>query len=210
MQRGPPQLSIGDVTEQEDAGRAEFTVTLSHASIQRVTVDYRTSNGTARAGQDYTSTSGTLTIAARSRIGTISVRLLDDEYVEEDETFTVALSGARNATIVRDKAKAVGTIVDDDAVPPPPPPPGLPTLEIEDVTVAENDGNAEFTVTLSESSTDEVTVSYATSNGTARAGQDYTGVSGSLTIAGGSTSERSRCRCWTTSMSKRTRRSRLR
>ena len=188
VQRGPPRLSIGDVTVQEDAGRAEFTVTLSHASIQRVTVDYRTSNGTARAGQDYTSTSGTLTIAARSRTGTISVRLLDDEYVEEDETFTVALSGARNATIVSGKAKAVGTIVDDDAVPPPPPPPGLPTLEIEDVTVAENDGNAEFTVTLSESSTDEVTVSYATSNGTARAGQDYTGVGGSLTIAAGSTS----------------------
>ena len=186
--RSLPTLSIEDVAVSEGAGNAVFTVTLSAVSVQRVTVDYRTSNGTARAGQDYTGSTGTLTIAARSRTGTISVPLLDDEYVEEDETFTVALSGARNATIVRDKAKAVGTIVDDDAVPPPPPPAELPTLEIEDVTVAENDGNAQFTVTLSESSADEVTVSYATSNGTARAGQDYTAAGGTLTIAAGSTS----------------------
>ena len=185
--RGTPRMSIGDVTVEEDAGSAEFTVTLSHTSFETITVAYATSNGTARAGQDYTGTQrGSLTIAARSRTGTISVRVLDDDYEEKDETFTVALKDPRGATIDPAERKAVGTILDDDGVPPPPP--GQPTLDIDDVTVAENGGSAEFTVRLSASSTDDVTVAYATSNGTARAGQDYTAAGGTLTIAAGSTS----------------------
>ena len=181
-----PTLSIEDAAVSEGAGRAVFTVTLSAESEDAVTVAYETSDGTATAVDDYTTTSGTLTIGVGEHTGTISVPVLNDTDDEGNETFTVTLSNPAHATI-RDAAGR-GTIVDDDAVPPPPPPPGLPTLEIEDVTVAENDGHAEFTVTLSESSTDEVTVSYATSNGTARAGQDYTAVGGTLTIAAGSTS----------------------
>ena len=179
--RGRPRLSIGDVDVAENAGRAEFTVTLSHRSTEVVTVAYATSNGTARAGQDYTGTRGTLTISAGSRTGTIPVRVLDDEYVERDETFTVTLRNASGATILVGKAK--GTILDDDREEPPPP---LPTLAIDDVEVSEGAGSAEFTVTLSAPSAAAVTVAYATSDGTARAGQDYTGATGTLTIVAGS------------------------
>ena len=181
---GQPTLEIDDVTVSEDGGPAEFMVTLSEASAQEVTVNYRTMNVTALAGSDYTEASGTLTIDAGETTGTIAVEVLDDGVVEgEDETFTVTLSGAVNATIV--DGEGVGTIEDNEAVQPPP---TVPTLDIGDVTVAEADGSAVFTVTLSETSTDEVTVAYATSDGTARAGQDYTGKSDTLTIAAGSTS----------------------
>ena len=178
--RGRPRLSIGDVDVAENAGRAEFTVTLSHASNRVVTVAYATSNGTARAGQDYTGTRGTLTISAGRRTGTIPVRVLDDEYVERDETFTVTLRNASGATILVGKAK--GTILDDDREKPPPP---LPTLAIDDVEVSEGAGSAEFTVTLSAPSADDVTVGYATSAGTATAGEDYETKSGTLTIGAG-------------------------
>ena len=177
-----PTLSINDVEVAEDAGSAQFTVTLSEASDQTVTVDYETSDGTAEASSDYTTTSGTLTIAPNTTTGMISVLVLDDEVVEGDETFTVVLSGASGATIVDGEGE--GTITDDDGEEPPP---GLPTLSIGDATVDEGGGSAQFTVRLSEASGAEVTVGYATSNETARAGRDYTASSGTLTIAVGST-----------------------
>ena len=73
----------------EGAGNAKFTVTLSEASIHEVTVAYATADGTAEAGADYTSTSGTLT--AGERTGR-PVPVVDDTTDEGDETFTVTLS----------------------------------------------------------------------------------------------------------------------
>ncbi len=64
-----------------------------------------------------------------------------------------------------------------------------PELSINDVTVDEGDGTAEFTVTLDAASGETVTVNYATSNGTALAGSDYTAASGILTFAAGDTSK---------------------
>ena len=72
------------------------------------------------------------------------------------------------------------------------PPTTPPTVSISDVTVAEgNSGtsNANFTVNLSSASTTPVTVAYATSNGTATAGADYTATSGTVTFAAGVTSQ---------------------
>ena len=55
-----PTVSINDVTVNEAAGTATFTVTLNTASGQAVSVNYATSNGSATAGADYTAASGTL------------------------------------------------------------------------------------------------------------------------------------------------------
>ncbi|MBI2655542.1 hypothetical protein HYX06_03915 [Candidatus Woesearchaeota archaeon] len=67
-----------------------------------------------------------------------------------------------------------------------------PSISINDV--AANEGNAgttnlTFTVTLSESTTNTVTVQYATANNTATAGSDYTSTSGTLTFSPGDTTE---------------------
>jgi aryl-phospho-beta-D-glucosidase BglC (GH1 family) len=72
------------------------------------------------------------------------------------------------------------------------PTPVLPTLAVADTTVAEGDNGTHdlaFTVTLSAASTTPVTVAYATGNGTANAGSDYTAASGTLTFAPGETSK---------------------
>lgn len=68
---------------------------------------------------------------------------------------------------------------------------GLPTLTITDVSVTEGNGgtvSALFTVSLSAASASSVTVNYTTANGSALAGSDYVGVSGTITFAPGQTS----------------------
>ncbi|MGF1520815.1 MAG: Calx-beta domain-containing protein [Leptolyngbyaceae cyanobacterium] len=177
----PPELSIDDVTVNEDAGTATFTVSLSQPSDADVTVDFTTADGTAVAGNDYTSTSGTLTFAAGETTQTLTVDILNDADVEaNDETFTVNLSNANGAAIA--DATGIGTIVDDDAA-------LLPELSIDDITVNEADGTATFTVNLSAAAASDVTVNFATADGTAIAGSDYAAANGTLTFAAGTTSQ---------------------
>jgi Tol biopolymer transport system component len=111
----PPRLSINDVsiTERDTSAiNATFTVKLTAASGKVVTVNYATANGTAAAGSDYTSKSGTLTIPAGRTSLTIIVPVTGDNAVEANETFFINLSGPTNATIL--DAKGVGTIINDD------------------------------------------------------------------------------------------------
>ena len=173
-----PSLSINDVsyTESGSAGDAIFTVTLSAASSQHVTVNYESSNGTANAGSDYTGVSGTVTIFAGRTTQAFNVPVLVDTLDEAPETATMTLSNPSNATI----SDATGTLtIDDDDT--------EPTLSIGDVTFTETTGNASLTVTLSEVSGRDVAFYYATSNGTAESGSDYTAGSGFVTIPAGST-----------------------
>ncbi len=180
-------LTVGDVSVTEgNSGtvNARFTVTLSGASSSAITVAYATANGTATAGTDYVAKSGTLTFAAGTTQQFVDVAVNGDTTVESNETFFVNLSSPSGATIADGQGQ--GTIVNDDAVPPPPPP--VPTLAINDVTIAEgNSGTtiARFTATLSAASGSAVTVVYATANGTATAGSDYLAKSATLTFAAG-------------------------
>jgi hypothetical protein len=172
-----PSLSISNASANEADGTMVFTVTLSAPSESEVTVRYYTAANTATAGSDYTTTTGTLTIAAGQTSATIAVPIVDDTKIESNETFKVTLASPTNATIASESG--VGTIVDDDAV--------LPTLTIGNASASEKDGTMTFTVTLSSVSASDVTVNYATAAGTATAGSDFTAKNGTLTIAAGST-----------------------
>lgn len=178
------QLTIADVSVLEgNSGTvtAVFTVTLTPDSSQTVTVDYATANNSATAGSDYTAVANTLTFNPGQTSKTISVPIIGDTSDESDETFFINLSNPANAAIL--DGQAVGTIIDND---------GLPSLTISDQTVLEgNSGatNAIFNVTLSPAGSSIVTVNYATVNGTAVAGSDYTAVANNLTFAIGETSK---------------------
>ncbi len=175
-----PSLSINSVTVKEGTASgadALFTVKLSKASGAPVTVHYASLNGTAVAGSDFDQTSGTLTFAPGQTTQTVKVHVTGDALHEANETFQILLSEATNATIRTGAGK--GTIKNDDKA---------PSLSIGDVTVLE--GNiAVFTVILSAPSGQDVTVKYATANGSAKANQDYTPASGTLTFAAGETSK---------------------
>jgi hypothetical protein len=178
-----PAVGINDVTVTEgNSGTrvATFTVTLSGAATQRVTVGYVTANGTALAVSDYQATSGTITFAPGETSRTVVVLVNGDRLGEPHETFFVNLSNSTNALITDEWG--VGTVLDDE-----------PRISISDVTRAEG-GKGQttlfvFTVTLSAAYDQPVTMSYRTVNGTANAGEDYTAKSGTITFAPGETTK---------------------
>lgn len=186
-----PSVSIAaaQVTEgQAGTANLTFNVTLGAASGKTVTVNYATADGTAlvggsaaTGGQDYVAANGTLTFTPGTLTQTITVPVNGDVLDEADETLTATLSGPTNATL--GTASATGTINDDD---------DSPTLTIDDVQVDEgNVGNVAFTftATLSAPSARTVTTNFATANGTATAGSDYTANNGTLTFLAGETSK---------------------
>ena len=110
-------LSINDVSISEgNSGTKtlDFTVTLAPSSLQTVTVNYATADGTATtADNDYVAASGILTFNPRDTTKTISVTINGDTTVEPNETFVINLSGATNAAI--GDSQGLGTITNDDS-----------------------------------------------------------------------------------------------
>ncbi|NEQ39488.1 MAG: hypothetical protein F6K40_25810, partial [Okeania sp. SIO3I5] len=163
-----------------------FTVTRSGDTSGVTTVDYATLDGLAVAGDDYTSSSGNLTFAAGETSKTITVDVIGDTEVETDEGFTVSLFNASGGATIS-TADADGTIQNDDT----PPPPTL-AIAATDAEKAEGDSGTTaftFTVTRSGDTSGVTTVDYATLDGLAVAGDDYTSSSGNLTFAAGETSK---------------------
>jgi hypothetical protein len=114
-----PGITINDVSKAEGKkGNTSFTftVSLSAAYDQPVTVSYRTVNGTATAGSDYTSASGTLTFAAGQTTKTIAIQVKGDNTRESDETFYLDLfNNSSNSLLSR--TRGIGAILNDDSVP---------------------------------------------------------------------------------------------
>ena len=155
-----PELSVEDVTAEEGGGLT-FTVALDPVSGRTVEVDWATSVETddnATSDMDFTAASSTLTFMPGDESMTFTVVTIEDTTEEPDETFTVTLSGATNATISATDETATGTITDDDAAV------TTPTLSIADAEGNEAVGVA-FTVTLSEAVADEVTATWTASIG---------------------------------------------
>ena len=96
----------GGGTVGEGAGNAMFTVTVVPSPVgaaltEEITVDWRTEDGTAKAGSDYVTGGGTLTFASGASGAALTkqvmVAISDDMRDEDDETFTVELSNASGA-----------------------------------------------------------------------------------------------------------------
>src|SRR5262245_33647387 len=127
----PASLSINNASVLEgDSGTvaAEFTVFLSEASAQTVTVEFSTADSTAHSPSDYLEASGTLTFAPGETSKAIDVTVNGDTLDEDDETFIVRLNNAVGATI--NDSQGEGTIRDDDTG-------TVPTLSINNASVTE-------------------------------------------------------------------------
>jgi serralysin len=187
-----PSLSIADFTVNEGAGTATVTVSLSSLSSQSVTVNYATANNTAIAGQDYTTTTGSLTFAPNTSTATFTVGIIDNTIITPSPTnFFVNLSNPQNATI--NDGQAISTINNNDFP---------PTISIANFSNSEGTftqvgrlRNFAVRVNLSNGNGQTVTVNYATANGTAIAGtspstgSDYIATSGTVTFNPGETSK---------------------
>ncbi|PYO57577.1 MAG: hypothetical protein DMD83_08495, partial [Candidatus Rokuibacteriota bacterium] len=150
-------LSINDVSVGEGNSSTRnvvFTVSLTPASAQTVTVTYATADGTATADTDYLRAEGALAFAPGETTKTITVITKGDTLNEANETFFVNLSDPSNASI--GKGQGQGTILNDDA---------LPKLTINDISAVEGNAGttlAVFTVKLTPASGRTVTVNYST------------------------------------------------
>lgn len=185
-----PTVSVGDVSVTEgDSGQttATFTVTLSGSPDSAVTVDFHTSDGTAAAPDDYQAvTTGRVGISPGQTTASITVSVNGDTADETDETFNLILDGVTGPATLGD-AQGVGTILDDDG----PPPTGTPEIKFGAAafTAPEQSSPATITVLRSGDPTAEMSVDYATSDGTASSRGDYTAARGTLRFAPGETAK---------------------
>jgi Ca2+-binding RTX toxin-like protein len=92
----PNQIVVEGLTNPQTV---TYTVSLSSASPNTITVKYATSNVTATAGSDYTATSGTLTFTPGVLNRTITIPILNDALNEANETFRITLSAPTNASL---------------------------------------------------------------------------------------------------------------
>jgi Ca2+-binding RTX toxin-like protein len=175
----PPTYRISDLTVLENSGAAVFTVSLDRPSDREITLDYRTENGTATAGEDYIAVAnGRLTFAPGTTTQLITIALVADDRDEDDETVEVLLGNATHA--IPGITRAIATIQDDD----------LPSsLSATGLSVAENAGQALLTLRLDRPSGRLITVNYTTIAGSATAGNDYLPITGTLTFTPGQTQQ---------------------
>lgn len=173
-----PSISVDDVVVGEADAYVDFVVRLSAPGTDRVTVSYNSFSGLA-GYSDFQENDGYLTFAAGETVKTVRIPIVDDSARERIETFFLEVYNASGASI----AKNIGTamIFDNDA------PSGVPVVSVRDFVVDEASGEAVFVVALDRPSGTIVSLDFATANGTALAGRDYTAVSGSLNFGVGET-----------------------
>jgi CSLREA domain-containing protein len=197
--RTQPSLSIDDVSMTEgDSGTKNFTftITLSTASNLTVTVNYATADGTANSGSDYVAVAPTpVTFSPGQTVKTVDVTVNGDQTFEPNETFSVNLSNATNATI--SDSQGVGTIVNDDAQG------GIISFSQGNYLVNENGGAVTITVNRTGDTSGSASVDYTTpddsevanvppcsqTDSIARPRCDFTTALGTLQFAPGETSK---------------------
>jgi hypothetical protein len=165
------QMNRSAYTVNENAGTVTINVTISGARTVPVYVDYATADGTALAGTHYTATSGTLTFAPGDVYHTFTVPVTNIAGYNPGTAFTVTLSNARNATF--GTATATVNIANVDPI---------PTLQFSSATynIDEDDGFVTLTVSRTGSMPYPLYIDYATSDGNATAGLNYTERHGTL------------------------------
>jgi len=162
----------------ENAGTATLNVSRILGASGAVSVNYTTVAGTAQPPGDYTTTSGTLNWAAGvGGVRPITIPITNDVVTESPESFTVHFSNA-TAGVLLPNADATVNIADDDD-------PGDISMSLSTVSVSETAATLSITATRSTGSSGAVSVNYATANGTATAGSDYTAASGTFVWVNG-------------------------
>ena len=174
------ELSSSTYSVLENGGPVVVTVTRSGGSAGTTGISYNTGTGTANS-TDFTSASGTLTLADGETSKTISIPITNDALDEVDEAFTVSLNFLTGSASFGTPTTTTITIQDDDPT---------PSATIGDaVQIETNSGNRTITfpVTLNAASGRAVSFNYATADGSASGGTDFLATSGTLQMGAGQT-----------------------
>ncbi|NCR19195.1 MAG: hypothetical protein GPJ22_19005, partial [Microcystis aeruginosa LL13-03] len=179
---GTSTISIADTTINESENQATVTVKLTGISQQTFTVDYNTNDGTAKAGEDYTTVSGKLTFNAGESVKTITVPINNDTAYEGNETFTLNLSNPTGGAVLGTSTATI-TIIDNDV-----PKPGTLAFSNTQFSVKE-DGTPVNVVTINRTngSDGQVSATINLNNNTATTPNDYNNNPITVTFANGET-----------------------
>ena len=164
----PPTVSIDDSGADEGA-TVDFRVRLSAVAGRNVSVRVSTSHGTATSS-DYTAAVSREVVIPAGQVEVLTkVQSLQDNVDEEDEQFTLAITGGGDS--------ATGTIRDDDTA--------VPSIA---AASAVEGGDLSFTVSLSKPSSRDTHVRVTTSDGSAKAPGDYAPRDADVVVPAGATS----------------------
>jgi hypothetical protein len=178
---GNVKLSAAGYTVAQGAGTVTVAVDRAGGSAGPLTVAYGTANGTAVAGTDYTAANGTLKWAdGDASAKTFAVSVSGAKPFSGNKSFSVALSGPSGGATLGSPDSA-GVVITGDATAAV----GSLQLAAPSATVTQTAGTMGFTVHRTGGSAGAVSVAYATSNGTAVAGMDFTAANGNLSWADG-------------------------
>ena len=173
-------LSAASVTVNENAGSILLSVIRDGGSSSAISVQYATANGSATSGVDFSGSQGILSWAAGDTSARqITVPILDAKVVGGTRSFSVALSSVTGGATMGSPSSATVSINDNDTTALSAPA-GTMQLTSAAITVNENAGSLQVSVTRIGGVGGAVSAQYATSNGTAVAGTDYTASSGIL------------------------------
>src|SRR5262249_15631433 len=111
------QFSAANYNVGEGDGSATITVTRTGDTSAAATVNFASSDGTAVQRKDYQVASGTISFAAGETSKTLSVLIVDNNYVDGNRTFSLTLTNASGGTLGTPNPATV-TIIDNDSVPP--------------------------------------------------------------------------------------------
>lgn len=173
-------LAVSSMNLNENSGSHSVTVSLNQSSATPITVSYAFTSGTAVETSDYIASSGNITFAPGEISKTIPFSIVDDILVETGsaETFTLSLGAVVGSASLGSQSFMLINIIDND------------TESLSIANASAPDGtNVVFTVSLTQISTNIISVDYATSDDTALAGTHYIAKSGSLVFAPGETSK---------------------
>lgn len=182
--RNSVQFNPTSYAVSETAGNTfAVEVTRSGALSTSASVNYATSNGTATAGADYNSTSGTVVFAPGETQRAIPITILDDRFNESGESFFVTLSDPSGVTIGAGGDTATVTISDNDA--------DVVTIQFSSSSygASEDDGEASLTVVRSGGVGFAASAQYSTADLSAKAGTDYVATSSTVSFAPGEISK---------------------
>lgn len=180
---GSISLSKAAYSVAQNGGSVAITLHRTSGSTAAVSVHYATSNGTASAGTNYTAESGSVSWANGDVSSkTFSVAVSNATPFSGSKTFTVTLSGPTGGAILAAPSSATVSITGSEA------PTGSLALSSATYSAQQSAGSVAITVDRTGGSSGASSVNYATANGSATAGTDYTAASGTLNWAGGDSS----------------------
>lgn len=201
--KGTVRFTSNNFVTAESMVNATIAVVRTGGAEGTITVDYATgTDGTAVAGTDFTATKGTLTLENKQTSKTFTIPIVNSVLAQGNKTVTITLTNITNGATLGSPASATLTITDNQSntdassssaatvvssAAAPSNPAGTLSLAASAYMVNETAGTLTVNVKRDGGSTGAVGVNYATIDGSAIAGSQYTGTTGTLSFAAGET-----------------------